>query len=883
MFGIDALLDIVSTIVILCVLFKTYYTLYDSGPKDIPLMAYYDDKFLIHFLNEFQLLLVNSRSSPFTHGSGGHCTVALNRLPQMLHDVEFCVTTLQVPSSLQTLWPEYMWLYVDHANWTAVPEVMLDMNINFLRLTNNQIQVVPPDLVTIPSLTFIILTGKPISILPEGLGKPATVIDVLYIDSTNISMLPSWLDASTTAIIAGDSPFCKSHSLPDACAPHASTADSRKQQRTKKFTVKLQPTRFRCVWLLIFVMHAFCAAYYVAVAALYQYLLHTAIVWTVVLYSLSIDISVYPVITAAHAVFAAGHLWGILKMVWNSVRCGQLEFDAGQTPTIKVNRPAARNAFLTWWARARRAWGSFFGRRGMFGIEGKLFELRIAAQETIEIVLQSCQCYRMSWLLATMWLQRLYAVMIVLNCWIGALIHFLSHRLSSGSHHVARTRVVLLVIDALLDIVSTIVIPCVLFQTYYINYDPERRDFPLTFYYDDNFLMNFLNEFQLLLVNGWTDLMMRCTFATSLLLSLESIKATLQRAIGAKAIVPTLTSAKSLQDVTASPPKGPSLGPTLPVHSKPVHGVAINAIHFMFVVWGCIVAYAQLHAQAIGESTNCIVAVHPWFRNKAGCALIELNGTHWSEDDDTKEAVADELAKFDEEVVSYLILRNHTGLHMPASIQKLSNLVGLKLDNISLVEWGEDAALTNTHHPRLMFLFLVRFNATAIPPGMLSTDFPKMLHDVEFCVTTLPELPPSLPSIWPPYMWLYVDHANWTEVPQVMLDMSLSFLRLAYNRIQVAPPELFTSESLSFVVLSGNPILSLPANLSKPSIDLQMLLVDSTYISELPSWIDMSITSVFAGGTPYCNNGTNHATSLTRGRLPVCSNDIDCRVLHHVL
>ncbi|DAZ99289.1 TPA: hypothetical protein N0F65_005457 [Lagenidium giganteum] len=60
---------------------------------------------------------------------------------------------------------------------------------------------------------------------------------------------------------------------------------------------------------------------------------------------------------------------------------------------------------------------------------------------------------------------------------------------------------------------------------------------------------------------------------------------------------------------------------------------------------------------------------------------------------------------------------------------------------------------------------------------MLSTDFPATLTDVEFCDTAIPDLPPSLPSLWPKEMWLFVDHANWTEVPEVMLDMHLSYLR----------------------------------------------------------------------------------------------------------
>ncbi|DAZ94897.1 TPA: hypothetical protein N0F65_008041, partial [Lagenidium giganteum] len=344
----------------------------------------------------------------------------------------------------------------------------------------------------------------------------------------------------------------------------------------------------------------------------------------------------------------------------------------------------------------RRAWLAVFGRHGLFGIQSKYFELRVGVQETVEIVMQSYQCYRSSWLLSRMWLQRIYGTLIVMNCWTVPLIHYYGHRRSS-SHGAVRARVLLVLSDICLDMLSTIVIPCVLFQTYYAQYEGSKKDFALTFYYRDLSLMGFLNEFQLLLVNGWVDFI--------------------------------------------------------------------------------------LQAEANTQVANCIVAVHPWFRDKPGCALVELDGSKWQPHEDTKEAIAEALAQFDQSAVSYLILRHHAALYMPASIQTLSNLVGLKLDNVTLVEWEEDAALTNTHHPKLLFLFLVRFNATTLPPGMLSMDFPKLLLDVEICVSTLPRLPSVLPRVWPSHMWLYVEYANWTAVPDVVFDMKLDALHLSYNLI----------------------------------------------------------------------------------------------------
>ncbi|DBA00162.1 TPA: hypothetical protein N0F65_007787 [Lagenidium giganteum] len=616
-------------------------------------------------------------------------------------------------------------------------------------------------------------------------------------------------------------------------------------------------------------------------------------IWTVVLYSLSIDIAVYPVISAVHALLAAGHLWGIVRMVWWSVSNHELTFTAalGPTKADDFHEPASAQPL----SAIRRTWVTISSRRGVLGIESKYFDLRVAVQETIEIVTQSYQCYRTSWLLSRIGFVRLYSIMIVTNCWTVVVVHFYGHRHTS-SQSAVRIRVILLLLDVCLDMLTTIVIPCVLFQTYLAQYDSKRRDFPLSFYYDDLTLMGFLNDFQLLLVNGWADLIMRCMFAISLLVSLEVIKGTVLRVVSTTDVVPIhlsnrsmLTFQNELPPIQSRPfPRSHLRAVNIMsnlVHSastkttaRRLRNVISDVTHLVFLVWGFVVLYAQVQAEVNTPIANCVVAVHPWFREKPGCALVELDGSKWSSLEDTKEAVAEELARFDQAVVCYLILRHHTALHMPANIQNLSNLVGMKLDNVTLIEWADDAALTNTHHPKLLFLFLVRFNASTIPSGMLSTDFPELLLDIEICVSTLPDFPSSLPAVWPEHMWLYVDHANWTNVPAVILDMKLAFLQLAYNQIHEVPKDLFTDTSLTLIMLSGNPISFLPDDLEKPAAALTMLSLDSTNISVLPSWLDISQTRVLMDKTPFCNV-SDHAQMLSAGQ-PLCIASTDCRDLH---
>ncbi|DBA03823.1 TPA: hypothetical protein N0F65_005713 [Lagenidium giganteum] len=301
-----------------------------------------------------------------------------------------------------------------------------------------------------------------------------------------------------------------------------------------------------------------------------------------------------------------------------------------------------------------------------------------------------------------------------------------------------------------------------------------------------------------------------------------------------------------------------------------------KALYVLLTVWGLIVACVQLYAEVSPNSVDCIVAVRPWFRSKPGCALIEISGMRASAD--TANAITQRLAAFDEDAVSYLILSHHAALYVPPKIQKLRYLVGLKMDNVTLIEWNEDAALTQTHHPRARFVFLVRFNATSIPAGLLSSDFPELLLDVEICVSTLSDVPSNLPSVWSPGAWLLLEHSNFTTVPDVLVDMKLTFLSLSFNEITTVPAGLFTNPWMTMIGLSGNPISQLPEIPVENLTSLVLLSLDSTNLLVLPSWMDDAFfarTVLYLGNSPHCKVfGCN--------RQYLDSEQDDCRRLHQI-
>ncbi|DAZ93283.1 TPA: hypothetical protein N0F65_001122 [Lagenidium giganteum] len=547
-------------------------------------------------------------------------------------------------------------------------------------------------------------------------------------------------------------------------------------------------------WLLVVMIHAFCAAFYVLIAMMYYNLVSTNLIWTIILYSLSIEVTAYKAVTVVHAGLAAAHVFAIIKILYLSLRQCRLTLESPVT---------AENLDKT---------------------EGRVASLK-RLRSKVDSLLQ--------------------------------------------------------LVELALDFLSVIVIPCVLLNTYYEQYDSRRQDFSRAFYYDDQSLLQLLNEFKLLLVYSVPDLLQRLLLGSDLLLCARTIKSLVRPTTHPSAICPT----SHFPSATSTPQKTVMTTiAVVPIHPKANSGVDdddkststkarasvqmaktnTKMFHAVCILWGFLVAGAQLYAEIKPVSADCIIVVRPWFRPKPGCALIELSGAHVSADQETQDAIAKRLAAFDEDAVSYLILSHHEALYVPNNLQNLHNLVGLKMNNFTLIEWGEDAALTQTNHPRARFVFL-------------------LLLDVEICVSTLSDVPSNLSAVWPPGAWLFVDHSNFTKIPDVLVDMKLTYLSLSFNEISTVPVGLFTNHWLTLIGLSGNPVSQLPEVPAQNRTALDLLSLDSTNLSVLPSWMDDSFfasTVVYLGDTPQCD-ATVQNNLLSHPRL--CRVQDDCRKLVQLL
>ncbi|DBA03771.1 TPA: hypothetical protein N0F65_005661 [Lagenidium giganteum] len=135
-------------------------------------------------------------------------------------------------------------------------------------------------------------------------------------------------------------------------------------------------------------------------------------------------------------------------------------------------------------------------------------------------------------------------------------------------------------------------------------------------------------------------------------------------------------------------------------------------------------------------------------------------------------------------------------------------------------------------------------------------------------------------------MWLFVEHSDFTTVPDVLVGMDLTYLSLGFNQIQTVPTALFTNPSLTLVAMQGNPISMLPEVPAQNRTALDLLILDSTNLSVLPSWMDHSFlvtTKVYLGNTPYCDAlGAANQTAETINHQLLCRKNDDCQRLHKI-
>ncbi|KAJ0399961.1 hypothetical protein ATCC90586_002152 [Pythium insidiosum] len=643
------------------------------------------------------------------------------------------------------------------------------------------------------------------------------------------------------------------------------------------FHTKVGAPVFLLVWGAVLLVHAFCAVFLGCIAVLYFYLLGTALVGYLTLYSIAPDPFYFPPIAVGYFMVCGIHVFVVVTMLFHSLRSQRSAFTSSQfsnrmvtTPRIRIRRMSA-SAFSSLEYRTQsvldrlpspvvrvlfRLWRAMVLTYRYSAIKMECYGSVFATRQLLQTAAHTHQLFLASTYLTETWVSDLWVGLLVANAWLTPVLQYVFRR------DLPRIRLVCVAINVAVDLVAVIGIPLALFLPYYRQYDPAEANFPQTFWYTELSCVRFINDARFLLVNTPADGLSKLTIAYNASRGLRVIPTMLVR------VQPDEVAPEPAQDPsTASPLRGTrrsvgsdstnasgttSVRPSLAVVpvAKSTHSTVEWVSTRMLVLLGALVLAAHVQSgSAPAAAHGCRMPARPWFASKPVCMFLEFRCTANATYTGAAHELEAYLTQYATNRVSFLAIRSCPQVEMPPTISELQALVGVKLFRSVISRWGDDAALTADGHPNLRFVYLVDVNATEFPLGLQSTRFPPLLHDLEVCRTNLTALPGRLAEILAPNMNLVFEFAQFETFPEVLARAKPSSLSLTGNQITAVPRAVLENPQLFFLVLNGNPIRELPTHV-KFSPRLFWISIAHTLVAELPS--EYAYLLIDADGSPLC-------------------------------
>ncbi|KAG1688466.1 hypothetical protein DVH05_003668 [Phytophthora capsici] len=646
--------------------------------------------------------------------------------------------------------------------------------------------------------------------------------------------------------------------------------------------VDLTPWNFALWWGILLAVHLLACGYNAAFTVFYYELEDTYLYRCLEYSGIGMLAESHPTIANVNAIMAAMHGVCALLMVGGSLWRLELVFSPFLSDSNGVfqkstktlvqrlddDRLSSRVSLRLESLRSQtlQVYTKVWGRRGLMGVNGSNFHAILVARELLETVLQTVQAYRMSWYLPRVLLNRFYLCLLVLNCWSSVFIYsYLFQR------NEPRKRFASLVSDCILDLTSYMGVPLIVVLSYVGDYDTNLKGFPLEYWYDDEWSARVLNEFQMVLVVSWSDLISRTIFSFGLIATTTSLKELLRKE-------PVRVTKCRITNSTQVPKKLNAISPIPTGLSKAVlprgggysnTGLTTHRgqrlLHFMhtiFGVWGVIVLGLHIEASIQPELPQCALQVHPWAMSDPACYLAILD-CHQLGISGLKAEVEDKWSEFDRSTVVTLAIRHCTMLEIPDSIGDFHLTTGIKVYNSTIIDWGATAAVTNTNHPALIWLYFVRVHLPdgRLPEGIMSSDFPGNLYDLEFTYTNVREVPDDLDTKWLIGTTVYFEYSELTSIPPVILRLDPYSISFIGSPITELPPEVFEVPDMVYLYMGSIPIQELPYNVSNFSPGLAYIFLTDTNVSFFWPWIDSLVErtldqqrpSLLMGGSKYCN------------------------------
>ncbi|EGZ19334.1 hypothetical protein PHYSODRAFT_495165 [Phytophthora sojae] len=243
------------------------------------------------------------------------------------------------------------------------------------------------------------------------------------------------------------------------------------------------------------------------------------------------------------------------------------------------------------------------------------------------------------------------------------------------------------------------------------------------------------------------------------------------------------------------------------------------------------------------------------FAVEFNCYKVGISGT-------IDEVVA-EWSRFDHTTVVKMHIVHCPALEVPEMFQEFTRLREIWVYNSTVRDWGPEASFTNSCHPHLTVLSLVRTNMTdmLLPLDFQDEDFPANLSLSYFCETNLRTLPDDLDEKWNLNSNIYIENSELTTVPLSLVRLQPYYLSLAGNPIRELPPELFETPEIQYLIVSSLNVEELPRNVTQPPPRPAFYDFSHTNIAFFWSWMDLFVENargiaprIVANAIPYCSD-----------------------------
>eukprot|EP00644_Phytophthora_capsici_P009109 jgi/Phyca11/102041/e_gw1.6.931.1 len=184
-------------------------------------------------------------------------------------------------------------------------------------------------------------------------------------------------------------------------------------QPAKNLSLHLRLRTVRVGWVLVLFLHVFNAVYSSLLAYIYHYMTLPKMDYYVQLLQMMPQEN-YNVIIYLYAFIAAIHVYNAGNMVFYSLYYRRMVF--GKVKTIRVkskNRSKLRafNRFTSGFAR-------------LISARGEWFEVILLIRKIAELLAQSVQAYLATFLIGSVWVNQIFAVIIFFNAIAHAVVYY---------------------------------------------------------------------------------------------------------------------------------------------------------------------------------------------------------------------------------------------------------------------------------------------------------------------------------------------------------------------------------------------------------------------------------------------------------------------------